>query len=75
MNNAIAGLSPVGYSAQTFELAHALMTDENAREIVRHLLAQTEKPVVYANQDFDRKQYIAAELANIIRRAHASHVR
>jgi len=68
MESKIAGLTTVGYTAQTFALAHAL-TDANARLVMRELLEQIESPVIYSGQEFDRKQYVAVEIADLIREA------
>jgi hypothetical protein len=57
-----------GYSAQTWALASALYRSDSERTALRRWLDIMESPIKYSNEDFDRKQGLASELADIIRR-------
>jgi hypothetical protein len=64
----IEGLFEHGYSAQTFRLADQLHRDEEARQLLRKWLDCFDTPIRYSNEDFDRKQGLASDLADIIRK-------
>ena len=54
------------YTKQMFKLAEELMRGEEYRAALIRLMHNADKPNLYANQDFDRKQALATWFTQII---------
>lgn len=63
----IEGLGEFGYTGQTVTLARQLQRNPEARAEMRKLLDMLEQPHRYSNEDFDRRQHVAATLSNMMR--------
>jgi hypothetical protein len=61
-----SGLTQCGSTEQTIAISYALQDKEN-RDALRKWLDCLDEPIRYSNEDFDRRQGIAADLAGFAR--------